>query len=60
MDKIEENPDIGQIEDALSHLGKGHRRVLQDYFKIIYYTEGDVLRITDIFDTRQNPKKMQG
>lgn len=50
----------GQYEPDLEHLGKGHRRLVEGHFKIIYRVEGDVVYVTDIFDSRQDPQKMRG
>lgn len=59
-DSLDENPDLGQEEEYLEHLGKGHRRLIEGTFKIIYRVEGDFIYIIDFFDSRQNPKKMKG
>jgi mRNA-degrading endonuclease RelE of RelBE toxin-antitoxin system len=37
-----------------------HRRLIVGNYKIIYLIEDDVVYISDIFDTRQDPKKMNG
>ena len=55
-----ENPYIGQKEIYLEHLGIGHRRIIQGNYKIIYRVTDQFIYITDIFDTRQNPKEMKG
>ncbi|MEX0882089.1 MAG: type II toxin-antitoxin system RelE/ParE family toxin [Cyclobacteriaceae bacterium] len=55
LDKVgslAENPHIGQNEEYLEHLGKGHRRLVEGNFKIIYTIEGGNIYITDFFDTR--------
>ena len=59
-DKLLSNPNIGQQEDYLEHLGKNHRRIIEGNYKIIYRVEGDTIYITDIFDIRQDPTKMKG
>ena len=59
-DELEETYPHYQEEEYLSHLGKGHRRSIEGYFKIIYLVEGTLIHITDFFDTRQDPKKMKG
>lgn len=59
-DKLTENPFIGQIEEHLEHLNKEHRRIIENNFKIIYRVEGNVIYVTDFFDTRQDPNKMNG
>lgn len=54
------NPKSGQLEPYLEHLNLGHRRLVEGNYKIIYRIEGQIIYITDIFETRQNPKKMKG
>lgn len=49
-----------QQEEYLIHLGKGHKRAIEGYFKIIYRIEGEFIYVTDFFDTRQDPSKMKG
>jgi plasmid stabilization system protein ParE len=59
-ERLKQFPGGGQEEEYLSHLGKGHRRLVQGNYKIIYRIEGEVIYITDIFDTRQDPARMSG
>jgi len=59
-DKLLDNPYIGQQEEYLEHLDKGHRRVIEGNYKIIYRVQGENIYITDIFDSRQDPAKMKG
>ena len=54
------HPFSGQKELFLEQLGLGHRRLVEDHFKIIYRVEGEFIYITDIFDSRQDPDKMRG
>ena len=53
-------PETGQIEEYLEHLKKGHRRLIEGHFKIIYLLEGEIIYITDFFDTRQAQEDMKG
>jgi mRNA-degrading endonuclease RelE of RelBE toxin-antitoxin system len=53
------NPFIGQQEEYLAHLNKGHRRLIEGNYKIIYRVQDDVIYVTDIFDSRQDPAKMK-
>jgi toxin ParE1/3/4 len=53
-------PHIGRREEYLEHLGQSHRRIIEGPYKIIYRIEGDIIYITDIFDSRQDPAKMKG
>ncbi len=58
-DKLLTNPYIGQQEEYLEHLDKGHRRLIEGNYKIIYRVQGENIYITDIFDSRQDPAKMK-
>jgi len=59
-DSLITNPQMGQYEEYLAYLGKGHRRLVEGNFKIIYRIEGGHIYITDFYDTRQAPEKMKG
>ena len=52
-------PLIGAVEENLTDLGQGHRYIVVDNYKIIYRVIQLDIYITDIFDCRQNPKKMK-
>jgi toxin ParE1/3/4 len=58
-DSLLKNPLKGQKEPYLEHLGLGHRRLVENHYKIIYRIEGDYIYITDVFDSRQDPEKMK-
>lgn len=58
-EELENFPEAGQLEDLLSHLNMGHRRLIEGHVKIIYRVEGKFVYITDFFDSRQDPKKMK-
>ena len=49
-----------QEEEQLSKLNLHHRRFSEGNFKIIYRLDKKKLIVTDIFDTRQDPTKMNG
>ncbi len=51
-------PLRGNIEENLIELDQEHRYVIVSHFKIIYLISDTTIYITDIFDTRQNPEKM--
>ena len=53
-------PEKGQEEPLLKHLKLGHRRIIEGHYKIIYRVIEDKIYITDIFDSRQDPRKMKG
>ena len=44
-----------QVEELI---GKGYRRAIIRHFKVIYKADGKIIRIYNIFDSRQNPKKL--
>jgi len=52
------HPISGQIEETLKHLGEGHRYLLEGNYKIIYKQIEEGILITDVFDTRQDPIKI--
>jgi toxin ParE1/3/4 len=56
--QLERYPELGQEEPHLKHLGQGHRYLLADSYKIIYLIVKPVIYVTDIFDTRQAPDRM--
>ncbi|HLZ16960.1 MAG TPA: type II toxin-antitoxin system RelE/ParE family toxin [Cyclobacteriaceae bacterium] len=58
-DMLLTTPYLGQQEEYLEHLGKGHRRLIEGNYKIIYRVQGENIYITDIFDSRQDPAKMK-
>ncbi len=47
-DSLESNYQIYPIEEALEHLGLGHKRAIEGHFKIIFLIEGDLIYITDL------------
>ena len=53
------DPLIGAIEENLTDLKQGHRYLVEGNYKIIYKVFQNNIYITDIFDCRQNPKKMK-
>jgi len=50
------NPYLGQVDVYI--LDKKHRRLIEGNYKIVYRIENDVIYITDVFDARQDPDKM--
>ena len=54
-------PFIGQKEPLLAHRNENYRYLICGNHKIIYFVEekNDIVKIIDIFDTRQNPLKMK-
>tara|TARA_R110001592_G_scaffold89458_2_gene263112 strand:+ start:568 stop:867 length:300 start_codon:yes stop_codon:yes gene_type:complete len=54
------HPKLGKKEAYLEHLNLEHRSIIEGHYKVVYRIEKKIIYITDIFDTRQNPKKMKG
>jgi len=51
-------PRAGQLEVRRSD-GLEYRRWVVGHFKIIYRIDGERIIITDIFDSRQDPRNMR-
>ena len=51
-------PESGQVEFNLQKLNQNHRYLVNGNYKIIYRINKDQIIISDVFDTRQNPIKM--
>ncbi len=60
IEKLENNPFIGQYEELLKNRKQEYRSLISKNYKIIYTIDSlnQIIRIYDIFDTRQNPKKI--
>lgn len=61
VEKLEKNPFIGQDEELLHNRKFKYRYLVSTNYKIIYSIdeENGYVKIADIFDTRQNPKKIK-
>lgn len=57
--QLEDNPELGQIEFHLERLKQNHRYLVSGNYKVIYKVFENQIIIIDIFDTRQNPKKIK-
>lgn len=59
-DKLIDNPKIGQIEFSLKDRAIQYHYIVESNYKIIYSVDDEnyFIKIADIFDTRQNPKKI--
>ena len=53
------HPLSGQLEPNLIRLNKENRYLVEGNYKIIYKRVKEGVLITDVFDTRQDPSKMQ-
>jgi plasmid stabilization system protein ParE len=51
-------PQSGQIEENLKLLGEDHRYLIAGNYKIIYKNVNAGVLVTDVFDTRQDPSKI--
>ncbi len=60
LEWLREHPGSGQFEKELEHLGQDHRRLVVGHFKVIYRVVGRTIMVTDIFDSRRDPKGMKG
>lgn len=52
------NPESGQVEVNLQKLKQNHRYLVSGNYKIIYRINKNQIIVNDVFDTRQNPVKM--
>ena len=57
--QLKKHPNSGQKELLLERLNEGHRYIVEGNYKIIYKHVKKGILITDVFDTRQNPIKME-
>lgn len=57
---LKQYPRGGQVEPWLEHKELGHRRVVIGNYKVIYRIHVSEIRITDVFDARQDPGRMKG
>tara|TARA_R110002049_G_scaffold234399_1_gene407628 strand:- start:219 stop:527 length:309 start_codon:yes stop_codon:yes gene_type:complete len=51
-------PKSGTVEQTLKRLNQNHRYLINGNYKIIYKLVKEGVLITDVFDTRQNPIKI--
>ncbi len=56
--QLKKHPTSGQIELNLEKLNEGYRYLVKGNYKIIYKEIPEGLLITDVFDTRQDPIKL--
>ncbi len=59
--KLIKTPSIGQEEELLKHRKTEYRYLVFKNYKLIYSidSQNGFIKIADIFDTRQNPPKLQ-
>ncbi|QIY82960.1 type II toxin-antitoxin system RelE/ParE family toxin [Chryseobacterium sp. NEB161] len=60
-DILIENPRIGQKEISLENRKIEYHYIVESNYKIIYSIDDEkkFVNISDVFDTRQNPDKME-
>lgn len=56
--QLKTNPESGQIESNLEKLNQNHRYLVVENYKLIYRIIENQIIVNDVFDTRQNPVKM--
>lgn len=58
---LDKNPKIGVLEELLADRIQEFRYLVVSNYKIIYYINEEKRRIiiANVFDTRQNPEKLQ-
>ena len=56
--QLVKNPESGQLEFNLERLKQNHRYLVSGNYKIIYRINDNKIIINDVFDTRQDPIKM--
>lgn len=58
---LKKQQSIGQVEDLLKERKENFRYLVYKKYKIIYWVnhQENRVEITDIFDTRQNPRKIK-
>jgi len=56
--QLKTHPESGQIELSLEKINEGHRYLVDGYYKIVYKKVREDILITDVFDARQDPLKI--
>ena len=57
---LKSNPFIGVKEELITDKSKQYRYLVVDNYKIIYFIVDDLVVISTVFDSRQNPAKLIG
>ena len=58
IEELERLPNIGSIELRLQKLQLEYKYIVVDNYKIIYRIDQEIIYINDIFDGRQDPRKI--
>ena len=56
LSQLIKHPHSGSLEPTLISLNSEHRYLVVSNYKVIYKLVKEGILITDVFDTRQNPK----
>ncbi|WP_452230193.1 type II toxin-antitoxin system RelE/ParE family toxin [Lacinutrix sp. MEBiC02404] len=59
--KLKRQPEIGQVEELLKNRKQEFRYLVYKNYKVIYWINNteNRIEINDVFDTRQNPIKIE-
>ena len=59
--KLKKQPEIGQAEELLNNRKQEFRYLVYKNYKVIYWINNteNRIEINDVFDTRQNPMKIE-
>jgi len=56
--QLKEQNHLGHTDPILEGIGEGHRNLVSGNYKIVYKDVKEGVLITDVFDVRQNPVKI--
>ncbi len=59
IEKLEYFSGIGPIQEFEGSKAHEYRFLLERNYKIIYWISGNTVYLMDVFDTRQNPEKLE-
>jgi len=59
VESLRSNPNIGQVEELLRNRKNKYRYLIFGSYKIVYRIGDNVVYISAVFDTRQNPGKLK-
>ncbi|MBP8823221.1 MAG: type II toxin-antitoxin system RelE/ParE family toxin [Flavobacteriales bacterium] len=57
---LEDHPGWGAFEVRIDDSKKRYRRAIVGRIKIVYRVGRSIIHVTDIFDSRQDPRKVKG
>ena len=61
VSQLEINPFIRKREELLTHRTQDYRRLIVNNYKVVHTLDQQdrIVKVSDVFDTRQNPKKLK-